>query len=56
MSVLRYIEKTCVALMMVLYLINAKGGTSCPFAVREELIIVKRGKCSMDIISLSKIV
>lgn len=45
MSVLRYVEKRHVALIMALYLINAKGYTSdASAAIREELIIIKPGK------------
>lgn len=50
MSVLRCVEKRHVALVMVLYLINAKGYAShASSAIREELIIIKR-----KIISLSE--
>lgn len=45
MSVLRCAEKRHAALIMVLYLINAKGYTSnASSAIREELIIIKQGK------------
>lgn len=52
MSVLRYIEKRHGALIMVLYLINAQGYMSCASsAIRDELMVIKQGKSSMEIIS-----